>query len=202
MRAVGANAGKLKVGDRVCCLRPHHFDTSVLVDESRCEALWSHENGEDMIGQIHPLIVALQVATLLRLSHGNRVLVDCQQEHLAYMITQVALLRGGDVHVTYHSDTGLNPLHDFDGKTSLVDRQTALRQSSSSKFFDAIITDSRENFQLLDNVIKPGGRVLALGSSVSAEMTTAATYLLRKGVTIGVFDPMDGLATLQPHHSR
>lgn len=202
VRAVGSGTHKLKAGDYVCCLYPHHFDTAIVVNESDCKILSASEPIGDLLGQIHPLITSLHVARLLRLSQGDQVLVDCQQLHLAHSFAQIALLRASGAYVTFYSDAGLGMLQHLGSKVKLVDRQTALRQAVSNNLFDAVLTDAKDGFQLLSNVVKPGGRIVALGSSVPAEMISSAGNFLKKGVTIGTFDPIDGLAAAATQQSR
>jgi hypothetical protein len=81
--AVGPNTRKLKAGDYVCCVCTHHLDTAVILNERDCEILMPEERTGPLLGQIHPLIISLHVAGLLRLDRGNHVLIDCQQVHLA-----------------------------------------------------------------------------------------------------------------------
>lgn len=203
VRAVGSKASKLKEGDRVCCLHPHHFDTAVIVDEHHCQFLSAYERSEDLISQIHPLVTSLHVVeTLLRLRPSDQILVDCRQEHLAYIISQVALLGGSSVYVTCHSDAGRDMLQQLCKNAYLVDRQTTFPQTLLGTSFDAILTDSNDGYQLLDNLINSGGHILALANSVPVEMANAAVSFLNKGVTIGLFDPIDGFATAPGHHCR
>jgi len=194
VRAVGPTASKLKAGDYVCCMYPHHFDTAVIVNESHCEILPAHKSVEDMLGQIHPLVTSLHVASLLRLSQGDQVLIDCKQAHLAYIFAQVALLRTAAVHVTFHSDASLAILRQLGSQIQLVNREGGLRKTLSNTFFDAVFTDATDEFQLLSAVIQPGGHIVALGNSVPTGMINAAASFLSKGVTIAMFDPMDGFA--------
>lgn len=45
-------------------------------------------------------------------------------------------------------------------------------------------------------MVKPRGHIIALGNSAPADMVRAAGYFLKKGVTIGVFDPTNDFTTV------
>lgn len=202
IRAIGSKTRKLKAGDHVCYVYPHHFDTAVVVNESDCEILSGQEATGDLLGQIHPLITSLHVASLLRLDKGEQVLIYCHQVQLAYNFTQVALIRASGAPVTFYSDAGLGKLQQLGDKAKLIDREAALRQALSGSFFDTVSTDANDRFQLLGNVVKPSGRIIALGSSPPTDMINPAAYFLKKNVAIGMFDPMDGFATIATRQSR
>ena len=202
IRAVGSRSSAFKVGSRVCCLYPHNFDTAIVVNGRHCALLSADERAEDVLSQTHPLVTSLHVATLLRLQPGDQVLVDCRQAHLASIISQVALLKGASAHITTHSETGQASIGKLGEKARFVDRQVGLQQALSGTVFDAILTDSKDEFQLLDSAIKSGGRILALANSVPVDLANAAVSFLSKGVTVGVFDPIDAFATAPAQYSR
>jgi NADPH:quinone reductase-like Zn-dependent oxidoreductase len=193
--AVGPNTRKLKAGDYVCCVCTHHLDTAVILNERDCEILMPEERTGPLLGQIHPLIISLHVAGLLRLDRGNHVLIDCQQVHLAYVFAQVVLLEAAGAHVTLSSDAGLGKLQQLGDNAKLIGREEALKQASLGNYFDVVLTDANDGYQLLVNVVRPGGRIIALGGSPPSDMIATAGNFLRKSITIGSFDPMDGLAT-------
>ncbi|CAG8380102.1 unnamed protein product [Penicillium salamii] len=202
VRAVGSQTSKLMKGDRVCCFYPHHFDTAIIVDERHCEIISAYERSEDLISQIHPVVMSLHVVeTLLRLHPGDRVLIDCRQAHLAYVISQVALLAGSDIHVTFSSKAGRASLQQLGDEVNLVDRQAEFDNMLLDNSFDAILTDSKGGYQLLGNSINHGGRIVVLSNGVPGDMASAAVSFLNKGITIGVFDPIDGFATAPLQHS-
>ncbi|CAG7918788.1 unnamed protein product [Penicillium olsonii] len=195
VRAVGPQTSKLTKGDRVCCFYPHHFDTAIIVDESHCELLSVYERSEDLISQIHPVVTSLHIVeTLLRLQSKDRVLIDCRHAHLAYVTSQVALLTGSDIHVTFSSKAGRALLQQLGDKASLVDRQAVFEKALLDASFDAILTDSKGGYQLLGNSLNHGGRITVLSNAVPGDMASAAVSFLNKGITIGVFDPIDGFA--------
>ncbi|GAB1196570.1 hypothetical protein APSETT444_005842 [Aspergillus pseudonomiae] len=202
VRAVGSKTSKLKEGNRVCCLYPHHFDTAVIVDERHCELLLADERPEDLISQIHPVVTSLHVVELLLGLHaGDQILVDCRQAHLACIISQVALLEGARVYVTFDSEAGRDILQQLGNDSHLVDRQANFNQALLGTSFDAILTDSTDGYQLFDNIINSGGRIVALANAAPVEMVNAAVSFLNKSVTIGMFDPFNGFATAPVQHS-
>ena len=203
VRAVGPLASKLMKGDRVCCFYPHHFDTAIIVDERHCELLSAYERSEDLISQIHPVVTSLHVVeTLLRLQPGDRILIDCRQAYLAYTISQVALLAGSNIHVTFNSKAGKAFLQQLGEKANLVDRQAGFDKTFLDASFDAVLTDSKGNYQQLGNSLNYGGRIVVLSNGVPSDMASAAVSFLNKGITIGVCDPIDGFATAPLQHSR
>ena len=183
------------------CVYPHHFDTAVVIHEDQCELLSAQESADDLLGQVYPLVTSLHLGGLLRLDSGNKVLIDCEEIHLAYMFAQVALLRGSEVYITCRSGSVLDTLQRLGAKARLVDRQVALRQISLGNSFDAVLTDSTDEFHSLGNMAKPSGHIISLGSSAPTDMVHAAGYFLKKGVTIGVFDPVNDFATVATRRS-
>lgn len=149
----------------------------------------------DLLGQIHPLITSLHAASLMHLSQGDRVLIDCRHVHLACILAQVAFLKGSRVHVTYRSDAVPERLQQLGGKAKLVDRQATLTQPSSNNSFDAVLTDAKHGFNILGNSVKPGGRIMVFGSSPPLEMIRTAGSFLKKSVTIGICNAMESFAT-------
>lgn len=200
VRAVGSGC-RLKPGDNVYCVYPHHFDTAVVLHEDQCELLSTQESADDLLGQVHPLVTSLHLAGLLRLDSGNQVLIDCEEIQLAYMLSQVALVRCSEVYITCRSGSALDKFQRLGAKARLVDRQAALRQISLGNLFDAVLTDSNDDFHSLGKMAKPNGHIIALRSSAPADMVQAAGYFLKKGVTIGVFDPMNDFATAATRRS-
>ena len=200
IRAVGSGC-RLKPGDNVYCVYPHHFDTAVVLHEDQCELLSTQESADDLLGQVHPLVTSLHLAGLLRLDSGDQVLIDCEEIQLAYMLSQVALVRCSEVYITCRSGSALDKFQRLGAKARLVDRQAALRQISLGNLFDAVLTDSNDDFHSLGKMAKPNGHIIALGSSAPANMVQAAGYLLKKGVTIGVFDPMNDFVTATTRRS-
>lgn len=187
----------------MCCFYPHHFDTAIVVDERHCELISAYEHSEDLISQIHPVVTSLHIVeTLLRLQSGDRVLIDCRQAYLAYTISQVALLAGSDIHVTFNSESGRAFLQRLGEKANLVDRQAGFDKPSLNTSFDAILTDSKGSFQTLGDSLNYGGRIIVLSNGVPGDIASAAVSFLKKGITIGVFDPIDGFATTPLKHSR
>ena len=200
IRAVGSGC-RLKPGDNVYCVYPHHFDTAVVLHEDQCELISTQESADDLLGQVHPLVTSLHLAGLLRLDSGDQVLIDCEEIQLAYMLSQVALVRCSEVYITCRSGSALDKFQRLGAKARLVDRQAALRQISLGNLFDAVLTDSNDDFHSLGKMAKPNGHIIALGSSAPANMVQAAGYLLKKGVTIGVFDPMNDFVTATTRRS-
>jgi hypothetical protein len=78
VRAVGSGC-RLKPGDYVYCVHPHHFDTAVVMHEDQCELLSAQDLAGDLLGQVHPLVTSLHLAGLLRLESDNQVIVDCEE---------------------------------------------------------------------------------------------------------------------------
>jgi hypothetical protein len=105
------------------------------------------------------------------------------------------LLEAAGAHVTLSSDAGLGKLQQLGDNAKLIGREEALKQASLGNYFDVVLTDANDGYQLLVNVVRPGGRIIALGGSPPSDMIATAGNFLRKSITIGSFDPMDGLAT-------
>lgn len=154
-----------------------------------------HERNADMLGQIHPLVTSLHVAGLLRLNHGNNILVDCDQVNLVYALAQVAEIRSSKVFLTCRSHAYLEKLR-ITGRATLIDRRSALQQPAFENFFEAILTDAEGDFSPLCNTVKPSGHVIAFGQYASVGMRNVAGLFLRKGATIGIFDPMEDFAKI------
>jgi hypothetical protein len=173
------------------------------VDERDCELLSAYERSEDLISQIHPVVISLHVVeTLLRLHTGDRVLIDCRQEYLAYTISQVALLAGSDVQVTFNSEPGRAFLQNLGENAHLVDRRAGFNETLIGASFDAILTDAKGGYQLFCDSLNYGGRIVVLASGAPGDMASVAVSFLNKGTTVGMFDPIDGFANAPLQHSR
>ncbi|KAF3010651.1 hypothetical protein E8E13_004678 [Curvularia kusanoi] len=95
-------------------------------------------------------------------------------------------IRFSKVFLTCRSHDHLEKLR-ITGRATLIDRRSALQQPAFQNFFEAILTDEKDDLPPLCNIVKPGGRVVALGQSASVGMRSVAGLFLRKGATIGVF---------------
>lgn len=74
--AVGSTIRKLKAGDYVWCVCPHHFHIAIIVNESDYEIRSVQELNEDLLGQIRLVITSLQVASLLRISRCYTITIS------------------------------------------------------------------------------------------------------------------------------
>lgn len=187
----------------MCCFYPHHFDTAIIVDERACELLSVYERSEDLISQLHPVVTSLHIVeTLLRLHTGDRVLIDCRQEYLAYTISQVALLAGSYVHVTFNSESGRAFLQKLGGNAYLIDRRAGFNETLIGTSFDAIVTDAKEGYQLFCDSLNYGSRIVVLSNSAPGDMASAAVSFVNNGMTVGMFNPIDGFANVPLQHYR
>lgn len=192
VRAVGHKCS-LKPGDYVCCHYPHQFETAVVVAETDCNLLSAQDYSGDLLGHTPLLVASIRIAALLQLQQGSRILIDCQKVQFTYVLAQVVLLMASEIYITIGSSANSEVLRQLGDTHEVVDRQDALRQPMLDDFFDAVLTDASDGFHLLGSKTKPGGRIVAFDTASPTGILNATSYLLRRGITVALFDPTGGV---------
>ncbi len=189
---IGDDVTTVLPGDRIICLKPNTYETTLVVDEPLCHSLRCSDDFGDFVGQLLPYTLAVRILrSVYRRDSQDNVLVDTSSSSLSFAAAQVALLSGFNVYATYSNSEQQELLKSLPGiimiNSQALSDPCALRDSS----VQLIITNKpMGKDSSLHRIADQGARVTLISSS-SMDLTSTAASLLSKGLTVSCLDPLE-----------
>ncbi|KAI5241413.1 ketoacyl-synt-domain-containing protein [Aureobasidium subglaciale] len=103
----GAQVTRLQSGDRVICCYPGRFDSSFVVNESACEALFSEEDAGDIITSLIPYCVAIHaMRDIAHIRKGQTILAEGLPDAIAIAVARYAQASECSIILAFDSEEG------------------------------------------------------------------------------------------------
>ncbi|KAF6827014.1 KR domain-containing protein [Colletotrichum musicola] len=173
-------------GDRVVCLKPNKFETTVVVKEGLCLPIKPTDEFSDIVGQLLPFTFAIHtLREACQLDEQSRVLVDVTSPCLSLAVAQVALLTTPDVYATWASEEQKSMLSNLPG-IKLVELSSLPDISVS-----IIVTNGElEMGAPLRRIADRAARLALLAGRSFTDLAGLSSSLMEKQLRISYHDPM------------
>ncbi|KAH9209066.1 hypothetical protein DL95DRAFT_467116 [Leptodontidium sp. 2 PMI_412] len=207
IKEVGANVSNFQPGDRVICLQPTRFDTSITVDGSLCLPVLDSENFSDLTSQIFSFSTAFHI--LHRVCHvqtGEEILVDLPGDVLNLAVVQMAVLQGASVTAVCASEEERLLLRAH-GALRVLDSQSGDISPDFQDFketpFAVILSNGVSGWlKKSPEIITSGGSLLVISYSTPTSFALIAPDLFARGVSITCFSSIEAAVSEQMRNTE
>jgi NADPH:quinone reductase-like Zn-dependent oxidoreductase len=188
---IGAKVTGVQAGDRVVCLKPNKFDTTLTVGHRLCYNLRPADTYEDFVSQLHPFTFATYaLKNVCRLRGTDNILIDVPSPDLSFALVQIAMLSGSTIYATYSSQAQHDQLSGLEGVHLIPSERLARSEFTPQLIFQVIISNGSMNLGLgLRRITDRDARLVLLPGRASTDLTDLSTSLRLSCLTVSYLDP-------------